>query len=353
MFVARIQLNLHECRRRFIVQQLKTTARHITEFELMAQAFLRAVNAQQRVHARPNMRVQTISLQVRFSCGFDCKGLVNDFARFFKRLFINASVQTLELVFVQLKFLLAQGIGLRSERIERLPHSRCIAAVQSILNALRTLGFLRFAGKHRRQNRVQRLACSHFAIPRVQDVRFAAIYIKTRLQQNFLAQPCQRRLCGCALPQFDFIAQIQGGIEHILRDELAQLPKQLQIMRAHALAVSAIELAIKLIPHGLAQRVIIQHQRCITRHARAHRRGLEQAVKPRVEGVNRNLLPRAEDAIIQPLRHGQTLTRRRLGQAALGQQGQYLLGGTIGHLAQQLSHAVAHFLRGLFGEGDG
>ena len=195
MFVARIQLNLHECRRRFIVQQLKTTARHVTEFELMAQAFLRAVNAQQRVHARPNMRMQMIGFQVRLSCGFECKGLVNDCACIFKHIFINASVQTFELVFVQLKFLLAQGIGLRSERIERLPHRRCIAAVQSILNALRTLGFLRFTGKHRRQNRIQRLACGHFAIPRTQDVRFAVIHIKTRLRQNFRTQPCQRRLC--------------------------------------------------------------------------------------------------------------------------------------------------------------
>ena len=73
MFVARIQLNLHECRRRFIVQQLKKLRDTSPEFELMAQAFLRAV----RPAARPrtaNMRVQTIGFQVRFSCGFEyCK----------------------------------------------------------------------------------------------------------------------------------------------------------------------------------------------------------------------------------------------------------------------------------------
>ena len=95
MFVTRIQLDLHERRRRLVVQQLKATARHISEFELMAQAFLRAVYAQQRIHARPNMFMQMIGFQIRFARGFERKRVINQFPRRFKLFFINAAIQTL------------------------------------------------------------------------------------------------------------------------------------------------------------------------------------------------------------------------------------------------------------------
>ena len=133
MFVACIELRLHERRRCLIVQQLKTLTRHVAKFQLMGATFVHAVDLQQGHDTRPNVLVQSICFQIRLLQGFSCKRLIDGFSRGFKLVFIDTAMQTFELIFVQLEFLFTQGIRLREIRLERLPQLSCIITVESVL----------------------------------------------------------------------------------------------------------------------------------------------------------------------------------------------------------------------------
>ena len=294
MFIARIQLRLHKRCGGLIVQQLKALARHIAELQLIRAALLRAVDAQQRHHTRPNVLVQTICLQITLPCGFEREGFVHPFPRIFKDILVDASVQTFELLFVQLEFLLTQSMTLSDKWRQCRPQFRRCTAVQCVLYALRAFGFFGFAGKHRGQNRIQRLArITRYerTMPRLQNSRFTQLHIKAGLLANLCAHLCHHRLCQRLVPQLDFIALRQRRIQHIQTDKFTQFINQSQIMRAQSQPFGGIELLIKRIPRRLPQLVVVQQQRRIARYARAHRRGLEQAVKPSIKGVDRYILP--------------------------------------------------------------